>query len=122
MEAMASSSRVGYDCGEHDYNEDGNSGLHHLQLRGETLDEDGWGDLFPVNGYISTVTELAELRGAAAHEMNQLPPEKRSEIVDIISGLRDAVWTDDTLKATPAQRQKFDDELTALLAAAERLS
>lgn len=66
MEPMGSSSRVGYDCGEHDYDEDGNSGLHHLHLKGDTLDEQGWGDDFPANGYFPTSREKAQKAAATA--------------------------------------------------------
>lgn len=56
MEPMRNSVRVGYSCGEHDYE---NSGLHHKHFRGDFIDADGWaGDgTWPVNGYYLTAAQ-----------------------------------------------------------------
>lgn len=115
MEPMGSSSRVGYDCGEHDYQEDGNSGLHHLHLKGEKLDEDGWGDFFPADGYFPTAAERAELYDAAAAEITTLPADQQLTFLRTLQEIRVAATEDTTLRATPGQLQRFDDEMRAMI-------
>jgi len=59
---MANPIRVGYDCGEHGYDD---RGLHHKHFRGGFLDAEGWEGTFPSDGHYLTAAQRAILRAAS---------------------------------------------------------
>lgn len=75
MDTMASSVRVGYNCGEHDYE---SPFAHHLRYRGQPLEYDGWGDDFLVDGYYPTAAER-EARAEKRRTDAMLTPRELAE-------------------------------------------